>query len=230
VAFAWEFRVFHGFYWLQEIIKSWLLSSLRLRKFHIKVSEISSKVSKVAAVWSSRAPRWRRRYKSDSLRDRRCECSNPSGRREFLSFIPALGFIQSPLQWEPWPSHGSAAALVWRLTTQTALVPRLRMRTAILPLPFYDLGASYRVSFSLFPYSDLSQAYWRIILRWIIRKWDVGVWTGSSWLRIGTGGGHLWMRLRNFGCHKVRKISWLAAEPVSFLRTLLHGVSEWMSE
>jgi len=31
----------------------------------------------------------------------------------------------------------------------------------------------------------------RIILRWIFRKWDVGVWTGSSWLRIGTRGGHL---------------------------------------
>jgi len=31
----------------------------------------------------------------------------------------------------------------------------------------------------------------RIILRWIFRKWNVGVWTGSSWLRIGTGGGHL---------------------------------------
>ena len=31
----------------------------------------------------------------------------------------------------------------------------------------------------------------RIILRCIFRKWDVGVWTGSSWLRIGTGGGHL---------------------------------------
>jgi len=31
----------------------------------------------------------------------------------------------------------------------------------------------------------------RIILRSIFRKWDVGVWTGSSWLRIGTGGGHL---------------------------------------
>jgi len=28
----------------------------------------------------------------------------------------------------------------------------------------------------------------RIILRWIFRKWDVGVWTGSSWLRIVTGG------------------------------------------
>jgi len=29
----------------------------------------------------------------------------------------------------------------------------------------------------------------RIILRWIFRKWDVGVWTGLIWLRIGTGGG-----------------------------------------
>jgi hypothetical protein len=24
----------------------------------------------------------------------------------------------------------------------------------------------------------------RIILGWIFRKWDVGVWTGMSWLRI----------------------------------------------
>jgi hypothetical protein len=31
----------------------------------------------------------------------------------------------------------------------------------------------------------------RIILRWIFRKWDVDVWIGSSWLRVGTGGGHL---------------------------------------
>ena len=31
----------------------------------------------------------------------------------------------------------------------------------------------------------------RIILRWIFRKWDVVAWTGSSWIRIGTGGGHL---------------------------------------
>jgi len=30
-----------------------------------------------------------------------------------------------------------------------------------------------------------------VTLRWIFRKWDVGVWTGSIWLRIGTGGGHL---------------------------------------
>ena len=32
---------------------------------------------------------------------------------------------------------------------------------------------------------------WRIILRWIFRRWAVRVWTGSSWLKIGTGGGHL---------------------------------------
>ena len=31
----------------------------------------------------------------------------------------------------------------------------------------------------------------RIILRWIFRKWDVGVWIRSIWFRIGTGGGHL---------------------------------------
>jgi hypothetical protein len=31
----------------------------------------------------------------------------------------------------------------------------------------------------------------RIILRWIFRKWDVGVWTGSIWFGIETGGGHL---------------------------------------
>jgi hypothetical protein len=30
----------------------------------------------------------------------------------------------------------------------------------------------------------------RIILRFFFRKWDVGVWTGLSWLRIGIGGGH----------------------------------------
>jgi hypothetical protein len=30
-----------------------------------------------------------------------------------------------------------------------------------------------------------------IILRWIFRKWDVGVWTGLDWLRIEICGGHL---------------------------------------
>jgi len=35
---------------------------------------------------------------------------------------------------------------------------------------------------------------WGIILGWIFRKLNVGAWTESIWFRIGTGGGHLWMR------------------------------------
>jgi hypothetical protein len=31
----------------------------------------------------------------------------------------------------------------------------------------------------------------RIILRWIFRKWDVRLWTGSNWFRIGIVGGLL---------------------------------------
>jgi len=34
----------------------------------------------------------------------------------------------------------------------------------------------------------------RIILRWIFRKWEGVVRTGWSWLRLGTGGGRLWVR------------------------------------
>ena len=29
------------------------------------------------------------------------------------------------------------------------------------------------------------------VIRWIFRKWDVGVCNGSSWLKIGTVGGHM---------------------------------------
>jgi hypothetical protein len=42
----------------------------------------------------------------------------------------------------------------------------------------------------------------RIILRWIFRKWDVGVWTRSSWLRMGKECGN-----KPFGFHKMRGIS-----------------------
>jgi len=31
----------------------------------------------------------------------------------------------------------------------------------------------------------------RMILRWIFKKWDMGAWTGSIWIRIETDGGHL---------------------------------------
>jgi hypothetical protein len=31
----------------------------------------------------------------------------------------------------------------------------------------------------------------KVILKWIIKKWDGEAWTVLSWLRIGTGGGRL---------------------------------------
>ena len=40
---------------------------------------------------------------------------------------------------------------------------------------------------------DLDVDGW-IILVWISEMWDVGIWTGLAWARIGTVGGHLWVR------------------------------------
>jgi len=37
------------------------------------------------------------------------------------------------------------------------------------------------------PEGDLGVDGW-IILGWISRRWDVGIWTGLGWSRIGTGG------------------------------------------
>jgi len=39
-------------------------------------------------------------------------------------------------------------------------------------------------------WEDLGIDGW-IILRWISRRWDVGIWTGLGWPRMGTGGGGL---------------------------------------
>lgn len=152
--FAWEFRVFHDFYWLQEIIRSRLLSALRLRNFHIKVSGISPRVSKVTAwcLVGRRVDGIKAGLGGPSVR-------NPVGKE---IFFPAYRHWDSPnLPYggnQPWLSHGSAAAVVWRLTTQPTLVQRLRIGTAILPLLFYDFVACYRVAYSLFAYIDLSQA------------------------------------------------------------------------
>jgi len=41
-------------------------------------------------------------------------------------------------------------------------------------------------------------------------------WNGSIWLRIGTGGGLLWMRSWTFGFHKIRGISWEAEKFLAF--------------
>jgi hypothetical protein len=55
----------------------------------------------------------------------------------------------------------------------------------------------------------------KIIFRWIFRKWDVGAWTGLMWLRIGVGGGHLWVRQWTLVFNKMRGISWLAEDPLA---------------
>ena len=39
-------------------------------------------------------------------------------------------------------------------------------------------------------WGDLGIDGW-MILRWISRRWDVGIWTGLDWPRIETGGGRL---------------------------------------
>ena len=39
-------------------------------------------------------------------------------------------------------------------------------------------------------WGDLGVDGW-IILGWISRRWDVGIWTGLGWSRIETGGGSL---------------------------------------
>ena len=40
------------------------------------------------------------------------------------------------------------------------------------------------------PWEDLGVDWW-IILGWISRRWDVGIWTGLGWPRTETGGGRL---------------------------------------
>ena len=58
----------------------------------------------------------------------------------------------------------------------------------------------------------------RMILRWIFRRLEGVVGTGWSWLRIGTGGGHLWVRRGTFGSINARnfltngKVYWLASQ------------------
>ena len=39
-------------------------------------------------------------------------------------------------------------------------------------------------------WGDLDLDGW-MVLGWISRRWDVGIWTGLGWPRIETGGGRL---------------------------------------
>ena len=49
---------------------------------------------------------------------------------------------------------------------------------------------------------DISRCRWENNIK-ICRKLDVEAWSELIWLRIGTGGGHLWMRWWTFGFYKM---------------------------
>jgi len=54
----------------------------------------------------------------------------------------------------------------------------------------YRAGSLKAAVRELARWGDLGVDGW-IILGWISRRWDVGMWTGLGWPRIGTGGGRL---------------------------------------
>ena len=54
--------------------------------------------------------------------------------------------------------------------------------------PYFQLGNGERDH-----WGGLGVDGW-IILGWISRRWDVGIWTGLGWPRIETVGGPLWVR------------------------------------
>jgi hypothetical protein len=49
----------------------------------------------------------------------------------------------------------------------------------------------------------------RVILRWILRKEFVSVWTGFKWLKIGLNSRSLWTRWSTFGFRKNWRMSWI---------------------
>ena len=72
--------------------------------------------------------------------------------------------------------------------------------------------------------------YGRIILKWILQKWDGTTWTGFIRLRIVTCGGFLLIWQTPFRLHKMLGTSWLAEGTISFWkRTLNHGVVSYVT-
>jgi hypothetical protein len=77
------------------------------------------------------------------------------------------------------------------------LVPRLKSR-AIPLLLLWTFADCSRMNFTFYhPFvmsrgrNNIGQQNTKNILGWISRRWEVGMWTGLGWPRIGTGGGRL---------------------------------------
>ena len=83
----------------------------------------------------------------------------------------------------------------------------MNLKMAVIPVKIE--GGNSWINQGSWYYMSLIRDHWgdpdvdgRIILRWIFRKWEGVVGTGWSWFRIGTGGGHLWVRWGTFGFQK----------------------------
>ena len=76
-------------------------------------------------------------------------------------------------------------------------------------------------------WGDLGVDGW-IILGWISRRWNVGLWTGLDWPRIRTGDVRLWVRWWTFVFREMRGISWLAANQLAAQEGLC--TMEWVSK
>ena len=113
--------------------------------------------------------------------------SSSGGWRDYPhSSLPALRPVQPSPQWVPGLSFGDKATRSVALTTNRHLLPSSKQ------------GYSYRECIGSWwgdrregdHWGDLGVDGW-IILGRICRRWDVDIWTGLGWSRIGTGGGRL---------------------------------------
>jgi hypothetical protein len=80
-----------------------------------------------------------------------------------------------------------------RLATYLHTVPRVRISGVIrlmVGATFFWRGGCKQAKREGNHWGDLGVDGW-IVLGWISRRWDVGIWTGFGWPRIETGGGRL---------------------------------------
>ena len=77
-----------------------------------------------------------------------------------------------------------------------------RTHTAIRNLGLIQQPNGFRITWTNKLYYFLLIYFNSKPLQWIFRKWEGVVGTRWNWLRIGTGGGHLWVRCWTFGFQK----------------------------
>ena len=110
-----------------------------------------------------------------------------------VSFAPRPLYLRYPLSWRPVGSQRlSGLGCSGSRTTN----PRSFSPPSVQYIAYASVDEGVPVSSHL-----RERGHWgdqdvdgRIILRWIFRKLEGVVGIGWSWLGLGTGGGHLWVR------------------------------------